>query len=349
MAAAYPGGAPNTYIPSTEATNNMIVDFSRAPDDFPVNKYTTIVKVDKSVGRYCELSVEQRGRVLNTDLKDRMWADGDDASDGRGQLEAFEFKPYETTRFEFPFRIGEKAAGEASWDILASHARIKAQEAMTARTQKHITLLTTSGNWPSGHTSAVSAISGVTGKWDVSTTARADIKRSLNYAIEQILKATLSAVDVGDLQLVISPELARKISVSQEIVDYLKSSPDALDWIRGKVGKNSVYGLPDSLYGIPLVVENTVKVTNKKGATKATSYVLAATTPFIVSRPGSLNGTGDSSSPRYSTCCTFMLEEMTVWSKHDQDNRNHKGRVVEDYDVRLTAPISGFLFTAACD
>lgn len=349
MTAAFPGGAPNTYIPSTEATNNMVVDFSRSPDDFPVNKYTTIVKVDKTVGRYTELSVEQRGRVLSTDLNDRRWADGDDASDGRGQTEAFEFKPYNTERFEFPFRIGQKAAGEASWDILASHARIKAQEAMTGRTQKHISLLTTSGSWPSGHTSAVSAISGVTGKWDVSTTARADIKRSLNYAIEQILKATLSAVDIDDLILVMSPELARKISVTQEIIDYLKGSPDALGWIQGKLGKNAHYGLPSTLYGLPLVIENTVKVTNKKGASKATSYVQSAATPFIAARPGGLVGQGDSTSPRYSTCCTFMLEEMTVESKHDVDNRVHKGRVVEDYDVVLTAPISGFLFTAACD
>ncbi len=69
----------------------------------------TIVKVDKSVGRYCELSVEQRGRVLNTDLKDRMWADGDDASDGRGQLEAFEFAraawPQVVARQQYPLKL----------------------------------------------------------------------------------------------------------------------------------------------------------------------------------------------------------------------------------------------------
>lgn len=349
MAAVFPGGAPNTYVPSLEATGKLTVDFSRSPDAFPLNKYTTIVKVDKTIGYYCEMSIEERGRVLNTDLKDDVWADGDDANQGRGQLEGFEFKPYETTRYNYPFRIGQKAASEASWDVLASHARIYAQKAMTKRTQKHITLLTTSGNWPSANTSAVSSISGVTGKWDASTTARTDIKRSINYAVEQIMLQTLSAISVEDLMLVMSPGCARKISVSQEIADYLKGSPDALNYVKGKLGKNAYFGLPDILYGMPVVIEDTAKVTSRKGATVARSFLLGDATPFIVARPGALEGSGTVSSPRYSTCCTLMLEDMTVESKHDTDNRVHLGRVVDDFDVRLTAPMSGFLFTAAVD
>jgi len=86
-------------------------------------------------------------------------------------------------------------------------------------------------------------------------------------------------------------------------------------------------------------------VTSRKGATKATSYVLAADTPVIVARPGSLEGV--EGAPSFSTISIFSYEEMTVESKYDADNRKHKGRVVDDYGVVMTAPVTGFLFTGA--
>lgn len=350
MTAVFPGGATNTYVPSTEATNNMVVDFSRNPRSFKINEYLQIVPVTKDVGYYTSMTIEEAGRILNTSIKDHLWADGEDAPSDKGQTESFEFLAYQTKRYFFGFRIGQKAAAQASWDILAQHGRIKAQQAMTARTQQAITLLSTGGNWPTGHTSAVSSISGVTGKWDVSTTARKDIKRSIDYAIDTIQKSTLGGIELEDFRLVISPGGARKIAVSQEIVDHIKGSPDALAEVKGALGPNAAFGLPSRLYGINVVVENAVKVTSRKGATKATSYVLADTTPFIVARPGGLVAPADSNAaPRFSTACMFAYEEMTVESKYDQDNRVNKGRIVDDYAMVMTAGISGFLFTAATD
>ena len=348
MTAVYPGGAPNTYVPSTEATGNMVVDFSRNADSFPLNKYIQIVPVTKSVGLYTKLGYDEGARILQTSLANFSWADGDDEPSDIGFTDTHEFLPYSCKRYKFGFRIGELAAEQAAWDILAKHGRLKAQQAMTARTQIVTTLLTTSGNWPSANTSAVSSISGVGGKWDISTTARTDIKRSLDYAIDTIRLATNGGVNVGDFMLVMSPACARKISVSQEIVDFIKGSTDAREYIGGKLGPNAQYGLPSILYGVPVVIEDTVKVTSRKGATRAASYVLTDTTPFIVSRPGGLTAPTDSNSaPNFSTACLFMLEEMKVESKHDVDNRLHKGRVVENYDVQMTAGVSGFLFTAA--
>jgi hypothetical protein len=348
MTAVYPGGAPNTYVPSTEATGNMVVDFSRNVESFPINKYLQIVPVTKSVGLYTKLGYDEGARILQTNLANFSWADGDDEPSDRGQTETHEFLPYACKRYKFGFRIGELAADQAAWDILAKHARLKAQQAMTARTQVAITKLGTSGNWPTANTSAVSSITGVTGKWDVSTTARTDIKRSIDFAIETIHLATNGAINFGDFKLVMSPGCARKMSVSQEIVDFIKGSTDAKEYIGNKLGPNAQYGLPANLYGVEVVIENTVKVTSKKGATRAAGYVLTDTTPFIVSRPGSLVAPTDSNSaPNFSTACMFMLEEMTVQSKHDVDNRVHKGRVVENYVAEMTAGVSGFLFTAA--
>ncbi len=349
MTAVHPGGAPNTYVPSLDATNQLTVDFSRKVSSFPLNKYIQIVPVTKSVGLYTKLGYDEGARIKQTNLADKMWADGDDAPEGRGNTDTHEFLPYQTKRFAFPYRIGGKAAKEAAWDILAKHGRMYAQQAMTARTQKVITMLTTGANW-GGNTSAVSSISGVQGKWNLSTTARNDIKRSFDYGMEQIHLGTNGAIEPGGINVVMSPGCARKISVSQEIVDFIKGSPDAQAYIRGNLGPNAQYGLPAVLFGANIVIENTVKVTSKKGATRAASYVLADSTPFMCYRAGDLVAAADSNeAPNVSTACLFMLEEMTVESKYDSDNRVNKGRVVEDFVEILTAPISGYLFTAAVD
>jgi len=337
----------NTYLPSTEATKHLVVDYSRNPNSFALPSWAQYVKVSKNVGRYIEMTVEMAGRLLSTDGADLMWADGADEPAGNGNVESFDFKPYLTQRFTSAYSLGDLSVEQAEWDILAQHARIHAQRMMTFRTQKAVTLIQTSGNWPSGNTSAVSSISGVTGKHDVSTTARRDIKRSLDYGADVIRKATLGAVKPEDLIFLVSPGYARKIANSQEIVDYIKGSPAAEKDVKEGLGPNSQYGLPTTLYSYPIRVEDAVKVTSRKGATKATSYIMSDSSPVLLSRVGGLEGV--EGSPSFSTVTVFLKEEMTVESKHDRDNRRHKARVVDDFDVRLTSGISGFLFTSACD
>lgn len=348
MAAVFPGGAPNTYVPGTDATGNLTVDYSRNVDSFPLNRWLQIIPVNKTVGLYTKMTIEQAGRVLDTTGNDKEWADGDDAPAGRGNGESFQFLSYLTHRRAFANRIGSKAAAEGQFDVLAWYMRLLAQQAMTLRAQIALTLAQTSGNWSASQTSAVGSISGVTGKWDVSTTARQDIKRSIDYALDQIRLQTLGAVNLEDFKLVMSPGCARKMAVSQEIVDYIKGSPDALDRIKGNIGRLAQYGLPDNLYGIELVVEDTVKVTSRKGATRAASYVCDDTKPFIVARKGSLVAPENSNAaPNFSTIVAFMLEEMTSESDFDKKNRVHKNQVTDDYDMKLISDISGFLFTSA--
>src|SRR5262249_9710136 len=161
---------------------------------FAINNYVQIVPVTKDVGYYTSMTVEEAGRMLQSNLADHFWADGEDAPDDRGQTESFQFLPYQTKRYFYGFRLGQKASVEDSWDILAQHGQIKAQQAMTARTQMAVSLLTDSGNYPTANVSAVTSISGVTGAWDVSTSTRQDIKRSIDYALDLIRKATLGGV-----------------------------------------------------------------------------------------------------------------------------------------------------------
>jgi hypothetical protein len=345
MPAINPGSIPtgtNTYIPSHEATNNMVVDFSRNPDTFPLSKYSQYVPVTENLGRYIEMTVEMAGRIINSNGADMAWPDGVDAPSGAGNREFFQFKGYQTKRYASAFSLGELAAEQAAWDVLAQYARIHAQRMMTLRTQLAVTAL--AGTAWGANTSAVSSIAGVTGKWDVSTTARKDIKKSLDFAFEIINIATLGAVKQDQMLLLMSPTCARLLSASQEIVDHIKGSPFAKEEIEGGLG-NAVYGLPSTLYGFPVVVEDAVKVTSRKGNTKAASYVLGATTPYLLSRPGELEGV--EGAPSFSTLTTFLKEELTLEQKHERDDRKHVGRCVDDTDTVVTAPISGFAFTAA--
>ncbi len=189
-------------------------------------------------------------------------------------------------------------------------------------------------------------IAGNTGNWAQSTTARQDIKRSFNEAAEVILDDTLAAVDINDLMVVINSRLASNMSLTQEIVDYIKGSPEALAQVRGELpGSNTFYGLPDKLYGFPLIVEKSRKVTTHKGATTARSQVLPNATPFMCARPGGLVGVQNA--PNFSTVAIFVQEEMTAETKRDDDNRRTKARIVDTYVAKMIAPVSGVLYTGA--
>lgn len=346
MAATYPGGS-NTFIPSTEATNNLVVDFSRNPSEFALNQWTKYTPVDKNVFRWVEMTVEMAGRVLNTNGSDMAWGDGAEAPLGQGNTESFEFKTEQTKRYVSPYALGELAEEQAQWDILAQHGRIHAQRSMTLIEVLAINVAQTVANWPSANTGVVTGLDGgaITGAWNASTTARKDIKRSFDYAADIIRQGTLGAVKPSELMVVMSPGCARQISVTQEIVDHIKGSPAAKEELVKGLGPNTQYGLPSTLYGYPIVIDDTVRVTSRKGATKATAYAMDDAKPFMCSKVGELDGI--EGSPDFSTFQTFWKEEMTVESKHDRDSRRHLGRVVNDVKTVLTASASGFLFQGA--
>lgn len=347
MTAQFPSST-NTFVKDHAATGKLVVDFSRNENDWALNRYAQLVDVKKVAGYYLEMTLEQAARILNTDLSDAAWPDNANAPSQFDGTESFQFKEFHTDRFLYGATIGWRTEDQASWDIVAQHLRIHAQRAMTARTLKAITLATTAGNYDSTHTSAVAAISGNSGTWAASTTARTDIKRSLNYAAELILKDTLGAISPSDLILVISPTTARKITESQEIVDYLKQSPDSWAWIKGDLAnqnKNLAFGLPPTLYGFEVVIEKTVRVSTRKGATTSKDFVLPSTTPFLCARVGSLEGMYGG--PSFSMLTNFVKEDMTTERKDDSDNRLTNARIIDDFGMKMTAPVSGFLFTSA--
>ena len=345
MPAVYPSGE-NVYVRDHKATQGLKIDFSRNPSEFAINKYIQIQSVDKSSGYYLELTVEEAGRVMHSDISEAVWPDSSDRPQRNEGTESFQWKTYQTERYNFGFNLGDKAIEQASWDLLETHSRIKAQQAMTARTVKAISVATDTNTYDATHQSAVASIAGNTGNWAASTTARQDLKRSLNFASNKVKLDTLSAVKTEDLQLVINPETAIEIAECQEIVDHIKHSDHSVAQVKGTLFSNNMeFGLPDTLYGYNVVVEDAVKVSTHKGATTSKSYVLPSGTAFLAARPGDLESPGQG--PSFSTLQLFAYEEMTVETIRDDKHRYTLGAVVDDYSILATAPVTGFLFTSA--
>lgn len=354
--AQFPSGT-NTYIPSFDATGQLVVSFSRNPKDFALNKYITITPVKKSSGYYLKLNAEQAARVSYDSLKDHVWHDGNDAPHGEWNNEKFEWLNFNTARYVFPFRLGYKAVDQADWKIVASYSAINAQQAMTARVVKVWDKLRAevgSGTNQIASQSCTAAANAYTGgsalnqgdsgDINVGTAKGPVLKQALNAVSRKFNKDTLGAVGPKEMCVIINPTTADAISRSKELHTYLKESPVALAQIRGDSDSvNGKYGLPDKLYGYDIIIEDVVQVSNKKGATRVTDYVVLDNEAWILARPGDL--VGFEGSPSFSTVHLFAYEEMTVEQKDDPDNRRINARIVEDYGVEVVAPITAFKFT----
>lgn len=345
MVAVFPSGS-NTFVKDHEGSGRLVIDFSRNPKDFPVNQYAQVTPVKKTAGYYLEMTVEEAGRLLSTDGAEFRWADGADRPSGAHGTESFQFKEFRTERMSYDARLGEQAVDQAGWDISEQHLNIKAQQAMTSRTQDVVTCLTTTGNYASSHTSAVSSISGNTGTWAASTTARQDIKRSLNYAAKKILADTLSAVRPRDLKLVLGVDEASALSECQEIVDYIKGSPHAFAQIKGEIeNRNHLFGLPERLYGYDVVIEDSMKETGRKGATSNKTNIWPSGKAVLCARPNGLVGVANA--PSFSTMTLFVYEkeEMLIEKRHDDWNKRYDISIIDNRKAAMTSQVSGYLFT----
>lgn len=341
MAAAYPSGF-NTFVPSFDASGHIVVAYSRNPKDFSVTQYTTITPVKRSIGYYLRITAEQAARMLQSNGADRIWADGQEAPHTNSRLESFNFVPFNTLRYVYDFALGYKTQEQADWKILASHAAISAQNAMTFRTQFALGVLTTSGNYDTGHVQTATAWGG--GKWNAGTVSNPYIKRGLLAAAYKINQDTLGAVGPRDLILVMSPNTAQTIAATEELQDAFKQSSYTPQWYKGEEVKAGRWGLPEYLWGFKVIVEDCQMVTSTKSSTKVIAPALADGTVLLLARPGGLTSMEGASS--YSTGHFFSYEEMTVETKDDPDNRRTSSRLVDDFDFQVVAPSSGCVLTA---
>ncbi len=339
---AFPSGT-NTWVPAVdEAGASLLVGYSKNVNRFAVNNYITMYPVERPVGRFPMWNSKQAARDRYDNVRDFIWADNQESPTGADNTESFSFALYDATRYRFPFTLGQISADKADFNILAAHASMAAQQAMTARTiLAHDAL---SSGLTGAQTGTATATGG--GIWSAGSTAAGYfIKNSLNNAAVAINKATIGAVEPKDLVLVIGPDLAVAMGSSLEVTDYLKSSYVALESLKGAPSVNSAFSLPDYLWGYRVIVDTTVQNVARKTGNEL-KYVFPSSEAYLVARPGGLEGVEGSAS--FSTVMAFMAEEMSVELFNDQENRRYKGYVTSQMQLQVNeiSGLSGFKFTA---
>ena len=346
MANVMPGQS-NLYVPSHEATGKMVVDYARNEKKYTVAKWAKTVKVDKDHGLFFRMDFARRAYVADVNGKDLLWRDGAMAPMGRDNTMGGEYFSYRTERYTKVFTLGDKTVDQASFDLIASHSGMLAQQMMTFRTIQAATICQASGNYLSANVFDIGAgDAGNTGRWDVSTTARQDIKRSIDKAKEAILNATYSGVDVDDLYLVMNDETAMKLSITQEIVDMIKQSPDAYAYVKGEMSSknpNATWNLPPKLYGVNLVIDDTRYHSTARRGTPVASRCLDSDKPFMICSP--MGAATSTASPNPAFLTNFVYEDFTVETMKDKNNRLTSGRITDDRVFEITAPQTGVLFT----
>lgn len=313
-------GAYNVFVPNARSSGNLFVDFSRNINDFACLKYCQPVPVQQAVGLWYQMGLDQRARLTDEDAARYLWADGTPRPKDQGNDDYFEEKSFRCERRSYSSVIGKMVSEQAAWDEIDRRSRMLAQQAMTVRTNAIVSKLIDSSQYPADHVADLAdedAIPGVVGDWAASTAARMAIRRSLNHIKNKITLATRAAVNSDDLMLVMSPDTAEQIAVSQEIVEMIKESIVGLQYL--KASKNfpkDSYGLPPRLYNTEVIIEKTVKVTTQRGLVAQTAqYVLPAGTVVVAHKPNSLEGVEGGRS--FSTCSIHIYRnDITTGAIH---------------------------------
>lgn len=339
MSASAPS-ATNVFTPTFDG--QLVIDYSRNEKKFALNQYISQVPVNALTGYYLRITPDNAIRILSSNLADIVWPDGNDAPTGEWNQQEHEFFAYLCTRYAPSVKLGYQMAEQAMWDIKKSHQAMLAQQVMTARSIKAMTVLTDTAQYASTHTATATASGG--GYWSAGTLTAKYIQKSIQYGARQITLDTNSVVNYKDLVLIVNPKLAVAMATSSEISEYLAQSPVASEILTGEGNLNSAYGLPPQLYGVKLVVEDASKVVQQKGATAAPEFILGDTTAVLVARPGSL--TSNAGGISFSTLTMFVKEDMQSEMLDDPNNRRHLIRIVDNYDIKVTAPATGYVFTA---
>lgn len=339
MAQSMPSGT-NTFIPQM-VQDNLIVGFARNKDDYSVNKYVQIIPTPKNRAYYMKIDGSTAVRLTNTDLRNIVWPDGQKRPDMDNDVAEFEFVQIDTKRHNFGFTVGQLAVEQAQWDVVSTNAGFAANRAMVARTIAVHTALS-GASW--GDNTATATVAGG-GKVDTGTATDPRFKKAKNYAAQQIRKATFGAVKANDLICVMAPKVAEAIAASQEIHSYIKESPFALAQLRGDApNQNANWGLPESLYGTRIIIDDAFRVSSKRNATTTTTVsVFDEDTIYFLSRPGGMVMPYGGVS--FSTVQLFVREEMNVEAQQDTFNRRIQGAVADDYGAYVVAPASGYKLT----
>jgi hypothetical protein len=328
-------GNNNTYVPTLHS--ELIVEFTRNPASFPILSYINVRKVDKQRGYYIRMLNDNQGRYNND--SDSIWPDGNDAPVSLSSNDEFTYPPFECFRRNYSKRYGYLACDQGAWDVLDQGARMLAMDGMTARSRRLHVTLTTGANW-GANSSTATALGG--GVWSAATSVLPFIRSTIMQAGINIQKATYSDVQLKDLYCVINPNTAKVIATSAEYIDFMKQSPVNLPIWMGQE-QFSKYNIPTSLFGVNMIVDDTVYNSAIPGAPAVFAFSLPDNTALLLSKK---QGIQPSAGGSFSTVEMFTYQDMEPFVYNDVKNRRYDLQLVENCDTSvnvIVAPQSGYL------
>ena len=343
MATSFPTYS-NSFVPAYDQSAKLVVGYSRNWKEFPVNRLCTISPVDKPTGYYLRLKPEALGRNINSPYS-YAWPDGQPCPIQVENAQDFDFVQYYTQRYAKTFPVGYNTEANAVWDIVKSQSDVLANQMMTMRAMQFYSVLGTSGNYTSSNTDTATNLGG--GFWSAGTSTNRYIQKTLMAASRAIIKNTMNGVKLQDLVLVIGPTIADAMARSAEIADYVAQSPDASKFLEFDVWnqQNRLWGLPSSLYGIQLCVDETVEEVAKIGGTSSKSFVQGDANAFLITKQGALSGQAGGSAFSSIHMFTKSDEEMALDVIDDPLNKRRVIRLVDTWQFKLVAQESAYLIT----
>jgi hypothetical protein len=335
--------AATAFVPDFQASGKLRVEIARSPKTFAINRWAKKRKVTKMVGYYLTLTAQDAARVINSNPALAVWPLGNEAPANNETDLPLSFPTYDTLRYQYGFNIPYETVQQADWEIHASYARVSLQKAMTNRTVKAVAQLV-AASWGSNTNNCTSLVGGKMSAGTSTTPYGLEAFLAVQLAINQ---SSIGVARPEDLVAVMNPNTAKGIRTSQEFIDQLKQSPDALAYlIKGENIRRGQWALPPVFNGVDLIVDDTVVVTSKEnvaGTASTGPYAMADGDIYFITRTSGL--TMNEADVDFSTCQFFDFEDMTVETRDEPGNRREAGRVVDNYDFQVVAPATGYRLT----
>jgi hypothetical protein len=341
--------ANNVYLPNVDETLRLLVSYARNPKEFAVNEYVTISPISKPIGYYPKVFAADNVRVRSSTLADARWADGTRRLQGTGEYNTprHTFATYTAVRYQYNATLGNESIDYADWDLKTMTRDNLASIAMTGRTKLIVdTIFDTSNNFPSNHTSTVTALAG--GFWGAGTINDPIIKNTLRKVRERIALDTNGKVSISDLRLVMNPTTAGGIAQAQEIHAYLAQQVGSIDVLEGtnpSSGEN--WSLPKKLYGFEIVVDaSNISAAKESLLTQDTpTFLVPDNKVAVLARPGSLVSNGGIN---FSTIHVLEMKGQSFSMEEKDDSFNRLlDMFLTDYFVPIVpAPESGYILTS---
>lgn len=340
------------FIP--EPTGQAIA-YVRDPAKFKFNQYAQVVNCPAPVVTYAFLDPDQPVRVVTDQEFD--WPDNMPRPKPQSNLGNFLWNEVRVFRRYYGYTVGEQAANTAKgWNPTAFFNAIVASQAATNISNRFVALMEATGGW-GANTATATVLNGGAGKWNVASSDETSvnflaIKKSLLEAIRRASLATNNMMGFSDWRLIISPGLAIAMANTSEVHSYLAQNPVALEQLRGNApNQNMMWGLPATLYGVTLIVEDAPRVNIRQSAdgtvaTLGTQKVFCKsdTSAVLCSQVGGLDG--QYGSPSFSTFQRYIYKyELSVEARYDEWNKLYEAGVVDQFKEVLAAPQAGFLIT----